>query len=108
MFKKLSDTLSALVAEYCNEDGETPAKGSGGGGNIPAHRLSDDEPPVAPITRAELIRQAMEIRDTKARELENLTPTQRRRLRELAEKLMLGEPPADAPGTPGAKPRTRH
>lgn len=107
MFKKLSDTLSALVNEYCSEDDNVPAKDKAAK-NSPPHLLSDEAQPVAPTSRAELIRQAMEIRDAKARELDNLTPAQRRRLRDLAEKMMLGEPPAPGAAGAGAKSNTRH
>lgn len=82
-------------------------------GNPPAAKApaaAVDDPAVAARiaaqTRQDLIRQAMQVRRDKARALENLPAQDRKRLRALAEKMMLGGPEAETP--PGTPPRRRH
>ena len=63
------------------------------------------EPPVPaaePVDRAKLIRDAMRIRRDKARDLENLSARDRRKLQHLAEKMM--GVAADKPAAPDAGP----
>lgn len=88
----------------------SPAKPPAGT-QAPAQAQAGDDPAtaakVAAETRADLIRQAMAVRRDKAKALEELPVRDQRKLRALAEKMMLGgtepEPPA-----PGKKPPRRH
>lgn len=62
---------------------------------------------VAAETRADLIRQAMAVRRDKARALEDLPVRDQKKLRALAEKMMLGGTEPEAL-PPGKKPPRRH
>ena len=79
----------------------------------PPPAIADDSAAAARLaaeTREELIRQAMRVRRDKARALEDLPARDRKRLRALAEKMLLGGTGADAasPPQPGTPPKRRH
>ncbi len=59
-------------------------------------------PTPEPLDRARLIREAMRIRRDKARDLDNISPRDRKRLQQLAEKMMGVAP--DEPGSTDAAP----